>query len=177
MSARCIGMDEINIENEVSALYLWYVCANCTKAIELAKDSPSKIKKFNNLVVKFLEDEIIQKKPNGPQNVPQDSCVGISQLDMMPHISIRDPVFLTNTKGRPKNANRIKSSLELAKKKRTCSHCKGLGHYATGCPSRKVFFFKLYDFCNLMLIFYFSFWYRQRRLYKRNNEAIFLKLF
>nr|KAJ0223054.1 hypothetical protein LSAT_V11C200075580 [Lactuca sativa] len=80
VSARCIGMDEINIENEVSALYLWYVCANCTKAIELAKDSPSKIKKFKILVVKFLEDEIIQKKPNGPENASQDSCTGISQV-------------------------------------------------------------------------------------------------
>nr|KAJ0198302.1 hypothetical protein LSAT_V11C700351870 [Lactuca sativa] len=137
LGSHSVGMHEINTEKEVSALTLWYVHANCNKAIEHAKDSPSKIKKFNNLVIKFLEDEIIQKKPNGPQNVPQDSCVGISQLDMMPHISIRDPVFLTNTKGRPKNANRIKSSLELAKKKRTCSHCKGLGHYATGCSSRK----------------------------------------
>lgn len=55
----------------------------------------------------------------------------------MPKFSIQDPVVLTNTKGRPKNATTIKCSLETAKKKRTCSHCKGLGHYATGCPTKR----------------------------------------
>ncbi|KAL7589965.1 hypothetical protein Lser_V15G37917 [Lactuca serriola] len=39
-------------------------------------------------------------------------------------------------KGRPKLASRIKSSLETPKK-RTCSYCQRLGHYATSCSKRK----------------------------------------
>ena len=35
-----IGIEETNCENEVSALALWYVQANCTKAIEQARDEP-----------------------------------------------------------------------------------------------------------------------------------------
>nr|KAJ0223617.1 hypothetical protein LSAT_V11C200053580 [Lactuca sativa] len=34
---------------------------------------------------------------------------------MTPQISVRDPLGPTNTKGRPKNASRIKSSLEMPK--------------------------------------------------------------
>ncbi|CAI9283460.1 unnamed protein product [Lactuca saligna] len=123
-----IGLDEMNNEKEVSALTLWYVRANSTKAIELAKNSPSKIRRLNNLLVKFLEDEVIHNKLNALENPSQYFCTGISQVDIMPQLSIRDPLVLTNTKGRPKNASRIKSSLEMAKKKRTCSHCKGFGH-------------------------------------------------
>nr|KAJ0196864.1 hypothetical protein LSAT_V11C700381740 [Lactuca sativa] len=127
VGARSVGLKDMNTETEVSALTLWYVRSNCTKAIEHAKNTPSKIKKFNNLVI----------NPNGPQNASQDSCMRTFQVDMVPQISIRDPIVLTNTKGRPKNASKIKSSLEVEKKKRTCSHCKGLGHYTTSCPSKK----------------------------------------
>ncbi|KAF5803656.1 putative transcription factor interactor and regulator CCHC(Zn) family [Helianthus annuus] len=55
---------------------------------------------------------------------------------MIPQISIRDPLVHTNTKGRPKSASRIKSSLE-APKKRSCSFCKKVGHYINGCPEKK----------------------------------------
>ncbi|CAI9276558.1 unnamed protein product [Lactuca saligna] len=75
VGARSVGLEDMNTETEVSSLTLWYVRSNCTKAIEHAKNSPSKIKKrFNNLVVKFLEEEMIQINPNGPQNASQD-CV------------------------------------------------------------------------------------------------------
>ncbi|KAI3779313.1 hypothetical protein L2E82_08985 [Cichorium intybus] len=137
VGTRGVGLDEMSNDDEVSALTLWYVRANCNKAIEHAKASPTKIKKLNNLVVKCMKDEIIQKKQDAPQNASQDSREGISQVDMIPQVCIRDPTIVTNTKGRPKNASRIKSSLEVVKKKRTCSHCKGLGHYATGCPIKK----------------------------------------
>ncbi|CAI9294924.1 unnamed protein product [Lactuca saligna] len=122
VSTCSIGLDEMNNEKQVSALTLWYVRANSNKAIEHAKTSPSKIRKLNSLLVKFLEDGVIQNKPNAPESPSQSSCAGFTQVDMMPQLSIRDPTILINTKGRPKNETRIKSSLEMAKKKRTCSH-------------------------------------------------------
>ncbi|XP_023765091.1 protein FAR1-RELATED SEQUENCE 12-like [Lactuca sativa] len=138
VDTRSIGLNKMKNEKEVSALTLWYVCANSTKAIEHATNSPSKIRKLNTLLVKFLEDEVIQKNLNAPENPSQHSCAGITQVDTMPQFSIRDPAILTNTKGLPKNATTIKYSLEMVKKKRrTCSHCKGLGHYATGCLMKK----------------------------------------
>ncbi|XP_023739809.1 protein FAR1-RELATED SEQUENCE 7-like [Lactuca sativa] len=132
-----IGLEEINNENGVSALTEWCVRANYNKAIELVRDSSFEIRKLNNFLVKFLEDQLSRKKAKGHPNTSQESCAGISQVDMVPQISIRDPLLPTNTKGRPKNANRIKSSLEMVKKKRTCSHCGGLGHYISGCSIKK----------------------------------------
>ncbi|CAI9275453.1 unnamed protein product [Lactuca saligna] len=135
-----IGLEEMNCENGVSALTLWCVRSNCDKAIEQASDSPAEIEKFNNFVINFLEDQKIRKKPKALENVSQSPYKGISQVDMTPQLSVfvRDPIAPTNTKGRPKNATRIKSSLENVKKKRTCSYCRTPGHYATGCPKRKV---------------------------------------
>ncbi|KAJ9556661.1 hypothetical protein OSB04_011275 [Centaurea solstitialis] len=109
---------------------------NVATSIEEAKDSPAEVKRLNSLFVKFLEDQAVRKKPTEVQNAYEDSSK-ISQVDMMPQISIRDPIVQTKTKGRPKSTSRIKSSLEVVKKKKTCSHCKELGHYITGCPQKK----------------------------------------
>ena len=91
-------------------------------------------------MINFLEDQKIRKNPKALENVSQSPYKGISQVDMTPQLSVfvRDPIAPTNTKGCPKNATRIKSSLENVKKKRTCSYCQTPGHYATGCPKRKV---------------------------------------
>nr|KAJ0191387.1 hypothetical protein LSAT_V11C800445480 [Lactuca sativa] len=59
-----------------------------------------------------------------------------AKADMMPQLSIRDPLGPVTTKGHPKLASRIKSSLE-APKKRKCSYCQGLGHYGTSCSKIK----------------------------------------
>ncbi|KAJ9550561.1 hypothetical protein OSB04_014606 [Centaurea solstitialis] len=133
---KCIGLEEMSGESGVSALNLWCVHVNCTKAIEEAKDSPAEIKRLNSLLVKFLEEQSMRKKPTELQNAYEDSSM-ICQVDMMPQISIRDPIVQTKTKGRPKSASRIKSSIEVVKKKKTCSYCKELGHYITGCPKKK----------------------------------------
>nr|GEW68209.1 hypothetical protein [Tanacetum cinerariifolium] len=49
------------------------------KVVEQAKDSLCEIKKFNNLVVKFLEEQFIQKKSKENVNASQDPYVGSSQ--------------------------------------------------------------------------------------------------
>ncbi|KAI3514158.1 hypothetical protein L1887_12477 [Cichorium endivia] len=133
-----IRLEENNSENGVSALTLWCIRSNCNKAIEQASDSPSEIEKLNNFVIKFLEDQMIRRKSKSFENASQDPREGISQVNMTPQFSVRDPLAPTNTKGRPRNASRIKSSLENIKKKRTCSYCQRPGHYTTGCPKRKV---------------------------------------
>ncbi|KAJ9552192.1 hypothetical protein OSB04_016237 [Centaurea solstitialis] len=130
-------LEEMDGESEVSALNLWCVHVNCTKAIEQAKDSPDEINKVNALLVKFLAEQMDRKKEMVVENPHEDASSRTSQVDMMPQISIRDPVVHTKTNGRPKNATRIKSSLEV-KKKKTCSYCKGFGHYINGCPKKKV---------------------------------------
>ncbi|XP_021980604.1 protein FAR1-RELATED SEQUENCE 5-like [Helianthus annuus] len=131
-----IGLGNIHGENEVSALTLWCVQSNFRKAIEHARDSPFEIKKLNTILMKFLDEQSNRTKSKQVEITSQDSNVGSSQVNMMPQISIRDPLVHTNTKGRPKNATRIKSSLE-APKKRTCSYCQEKGHNITGCSKKK----------------------------------------
>ncbi|CAI9297857.1 unnamed protein product [Lactuca saligna] len=131
-----IGLGDMNTENEVSTFTLWCVRSNFNKLIEQARDSPSEIQKLNTLLISLLKDQVVRKKSISFENASQGSCMGISQVDMMPQLSIRDPLGPTTTKGRPKVASRKKSPLE-APKKRTCSYCQGLGHYASSCSKRK----------------------------------------
>ncbi|XP_052627778.1 protein FAR1-RELATED SEQUENCE 5-like [Lactuca sativa] len=79
-----IGLEEINNENEVSFYTLWCVRSNFTKVINQARDSPSDIQKLNNLLISILDDQATRKKPIAFENASQGSCVGISQVDMMP---------------------------------------------------------------------------------------------
>lgn len=144
-----VGNDSIEIkeinESKVSALTLWCVHSNSTKAIEQAKDCPSEITRLNTMLVKFLEDQMSRKKAKEPVNVFEDNSAGVSQVDMMPQIYIRDPVVVPRRKGRPKIATRIKPPIEPPeKKKKTCSYCHGLGHNIMGCPKKKVFLVKIY---------------------------------
>nr|KAJ0204889.1 hypothetical protein LSAT_V11C500273180 [Lactuca sativa] len=136
LGSASIELGEINNENGVSAYTLFCVRSNFTKLIEQARDSPSKIQKLNTILISLLDEQANQKKYTSLENASQSSCMGVPQVDMMPQLSIRDPLGPTTTKGRPKLASRIKSSLE-APKKRTCSYCQGLGHYATSCSKRK----------------------------------------
>ncbi|KAJ0679329.1 putative transcription factor FAR family [Helianthus annuus] len=131
-----IGLEDIQSENEVSALSLWCVQSTFRKAVEQARDSPCEIKKLNTILLKFLEEQSIRTKPKHSETNQQDSNAGSSQVNLMPQISIRDPVVHTNTKVRPRSATRIKSSLE-APKKRNCSYCKKPGHYISGCQKKK----------------------------------------
>ncbi|CAI9300285.1 unnamed protein product [Lactuca saligna] len=131
-----IRLGDMNTENEVSTFTLWCVRSNFNKLIEQARDSPSEIQKLNTLLISLLEDQVVRKKSISFENASQGSCMGISQVDMMPQLFIRDPLGPTTTKGRPKVASRIKSPLE-APKRRTCSYCQGLGHYASSCSKRK----------------------------------------
>ncbi|KAL4574370.1 hypothetical protein LXL04_021199 [Taraxacum kok-saghyz] len=112
-----IGLQEIDNENGVSAFTLWCVRSNFTKVIEQSRDSPLEVQKLNTLLIGLLDDQAIRKKNNVFENVSQGSCVGISQVDMMPQLSVRDPIGPTKTKGRPKVASRLKSFLEVPKKK------------------------------------------------------------
>ncbi|XP_023766136.2 protein FAR1-RELATED SEQUENCE 5-like [Lactuca sativa] len=131
-----IGLGEINNENGVSAYTLFCVRSNFTKLIEQSRNSPSEIQKLNSMLINLLDDQANRKKSVSSENASQSFCMGVSQVDMMPQLSVRDPLGPTTSKGRPKLASRIKSSLE-APKKRTCSYCQGLGRYATSCSKRK----------------------------------------
>ncbi|KAK2986172.1 hypothetical protein RJ640_006207, partial [Escallonia rubra] len=140
-------MDEISrysTEKGVSLLTLWSVRAKFTKAIENAKNSPSEICEIDSWLSSFLEKQAYRKNEEnliGSKMVSQvGSSTCTSQVENMNQISIRDPTAPVKTKGRPKVATRLKSSIELAKeekKQRTCAYCHGKGHYRTGCAKRK----------------------------------------
>nr|GEV43492.1 protein FAR1-related sequence 5-like [Tanacetum cinerariifolium] len=133
-----IRIEETSCENGVSALALWYFQANWTKAIEQARDAPSEVKRLDNFLVEFLEDQMIRKKPTELENAYKDTSVGTSQVDMTPQISVRDPVVLTKIKGRPREATRVKHPLEVKQKKTvTCSFCREPGHNINGCKKKK----------------------------------------
>nr|GEX71012.1 hypothetical protein [Tanacetum cinerariifolium] len=83
-----IRIEETNCENGVGALTLWYVQANWTNVIEQKRDALSEIKRLNNFLVKFLEDQMIRKKPTEAANADKDTRVGTSQVDTMPQISV-----------------------------------------------------------------------------------------
>ncbi|KAF5824312.1 putative transcription factor FAR family [Helianthus annuus] len=57
-----IGIEDMNSENEVSALTLWCVQSNFRKATEQARDSPSEIKKLNTILLRFSEEQNIFEK-------------------------------------------------------------------------------------------------------------------
>ncbi|KAL4574102.1 hypothetical protein LXL04_020926 [Taraxacum kok-saghyz] len=85
---RSIGLGEMNNENGVSAFTIWCVRSNFTKLIEQARDSPSEIQKINTLLLSLLNDQAIRKQPVAVQNASQVSSTVISQVDMMPQISV-----------------------------------------------------------------------------------------
>ncbi|KAK2975912.1 hypothetical protein RJ640_000396 [Escallonia rubra] len=140
-------MDEISrysTEKGVSLLTLWSVRTKFTKAIENAKNSPSEICEVDSWLSSFLEKQASGKNEDnliGSKMVSQvGSSTCTSQVENMNQISIRDPTAPFKTKGRPKVATRLKSSIELAKeekKQRTCAYCHEKGHYRTGCAKRK----------------------------------------
>nr|GEW44586.1 protein FAR1-related sequence 5-like [Tanacetum cinerariifolium] len=133
-----IAIKEINNESRVSALTLWCVHSNSTKAIEQANDRPSEITRLNTILVKFLKHQMSQKRGKKAQNVFEDNSIEVSQVDMIPQIYIRDPVVVAKTKGRPKIATRIKPYIELqGNKKKSCSHYHELGHNITGCLKKR----------------------------------------
>ncbi|KAK2995484.1 hypothetical protein RJ640_016840, partial [Escallonia rubra] len=140
-------MDEISrysAEKGVSLLTLWSVRAKFSRAIENARNSPSEICEVDSWLSSFLEKQDARKNEEnfigGKMGNQVDSSIGISQVESMNQISIRDPTAPVKTKGRPKVATRLKSSVELAKeekKQRNCAYCHGKGHYPTGCAKQK----------------------------------------
>ncbi|KAK2976484.1 hypothetical protein RJ640_002934 [Escallonia rubra] len=140
-------MDEIgghSTEKRVSLLTLWFVRAKFSKAIDNGRNCPSEIHEIDAWLSSFLEKQVARnnvEKLVGDKMVSQvGSSTCVSQMESMHQISIRDPVAPVKTKGRPKVATRLKSSIELAKeekKQRTCAYCHGKGHYRTGCAKRK----------------------------------------
>ncbi|KAK2972602.1 hypothetical protein RJ640_007071 [Escallonia rubra] len=144
---RMYEISRYSTEKGVSLLTLWSVRAKFLKPIENARNSPSDICEVDSWLSSFLEKQTARKNEDNLIGGKMVSQVGsntcISQVKTMNQISIRDPTAPVKTKGRPKVANRLKSSIELAKeekKQRTCAYCHGKDHYQTGCAKRMVSF-------------------------------------
>ncbi|CAI9286921.1 unnamed protein product [Lactuca saligna] len=87
------------------------------KAVESrrAAEEDEDFKTMNSRPVLFSVHPIEAKAANRKnsmslENVSPSSCMGVSQVDMVPQLSIRDPLAPVTTKGHPKLASRIKSS-------------------------------------------------------------------
>nr|XP_043616310.1 protein FAR1-RELATED SEQUENCE 5-like [Erigeron canadensis] len=71
--AGSVSIKDPNSENEVSALTLWCVHNNYTKAVDQARDSPNEINRLNAFFLKFLEEQMKRKKPTMLENKNKDS--------------------------------------------------------------------------------------------------------
>ncbi|XP_061373973.1 protein FAR1-RELATED SEQUENCE 5-like [Gastrolobium bilobum] len=112
--------DETNT-NEISALSLWSIQLKCTMAISEARDSIFEIRRFDAMVAEFLQQHLERKRKRGEDELNAQTIPQALLID-----DVRDPTQPVKTKGRPRIASRIKSSMELsAKQQKTCSYCQG----------------------------------------------------
>nr|XP_043615944.1 protein FAR1-RELATED SEQUENCE 5-like [Erigeron canadensis] len=68
-----VSIEDPNSENEVSALTLWCVHNNYTKAVDQTRDSLNEINRLNAFFLKFLEEQMKRKKPTMLENKNKDS--------------------------------------------------------------------------------------------------------
>ncbi|GKD41911.1 hypothetical protein Tco_1266556 [Tanacetum coccineum] len=115
-----------DVNNEVSLLSLWPLRAKFTRLLEDGRDSIIEIKKLDDTLSGFLEEQTKRKKARVKLNTNTSSCIPpVTQVDMAQHVS--DLTVLVTTKGRPKAVIRVKPGMEMAmgpKQKRTCGYCK-----------------------------------------------------
>ncbi|GKC76553.1 FAR1-related sequence 5-like protein, partial [Tanacetum coccineum] len=129
---------EQNDETDVSSL-AWCVQANFKRAVEESRDSHDELRKLNQLLVNFLEEQVERKNAeqleasslvsssvgtSEADNKQLGSLIVTSQTQSMPQIGVQRAEKPKTT--RPKNGER--------KKQRVCSYCKEEGHNRTGCP-------------------------------------------
>ncbi|XP_061355857.1 protein FAR1-RELATED SEQUENCE 5-like [Gastrolobium bilobum] len=127
--------DETNT-NEISALSLWSIQLKCTMAISEARDSIFEIIRFDAMVAEFLQQQLEIKRKRGEDELNAQTIPQALLID-----DVRDPTQPIKTKGRPRIASRIKSSMELStKQQKTCSYCQGKGHNKSGCQMQKDIF-------------------------------------
>ncbi|XP_020253917.1 protein FAR1-RELATED SEQUENCE 5-like [Asparagus officinalis] len=138
------GVEKINL------LKTWALKAKTNNALELAFESDKRMHELDSLLTSFIErveEEVrgCQAIDAGSSHIPDSDIPQIPTSDTIQHIpqiTVRDPEKQARTKGRPRNATRIKSTLEQAqekkeRQKRTCSRCGQLGHYRTSCTVNK----------------------------------------
>ncbi|KAL4577764.1 hypothetical protein LXL04_013877 [Taraxacum kok-saghyz] len=120
---RKVKVDESKVET-ISSL-LWSVKTNFNMAIEEARGSNHEMRKLNNILVSFLEEQVERKKAN---------MIGSLVSEVVEEDSSKELV---------KTSEHVKCDMKGEKKKqRVCSYCKEVGHNRTGCPKRKVNTFK-----------------------------------
>ncbi|XP_061359450.1 protein FAR1-RELATED SEQUENCE 5-like [Gastrolobium bilobum] len=125
--------------SEVSELSLLSTQSKCNLAISEAKDCFHEIRRFDAIVDEFIQQQLERKRKRIDEEtlsstVPSQSGFIPSQVSLN---YVRDPTQAVKTKGRPKVASRIKSSIELAaKQQKTCSYCREKGHNKTSCKKQ-----------------------------------------
>ncbi|XP_020259442.1 uncharacterized protein LOC109835870 [Asparagus officinalis] len=156
INARHVGFGVVrncitNSKDQLSIIKHWALRSRCNKALEDTLTSSTLHDKFSAFLDSFFEEvenSKIEKEHNdngnesNASNKMPTSSIPIS-IEEATQITIRDPDKPVATKGRPTQATRIKSGMEIAqeksiKKQRFCGFCKGKGHYITSCPLAKM---------------------------------------
>ena len=142
-----------NSEDQLSIIKHWALRSRCNKALEDTLTSSTLHDKFSAFLDSFFEEvenSKIEKEHNdngnesNASNKMPTSSIPIF-IEEATQITIRDSDKPIATKGRPAQATRIKTGMEIAqemsiKKQRFCGFCKGKGHYITSCPLAKVLY-------------------------------------
>ncbi|XP_020277330.1 uncharacterized protein LOC109851549 [Asparagus officinalis] len=125
---------------EINLLKSWALRAKFNNVLELAFDSKEKMQKLDDVLTNFIEslEEEVGETQDQMVDIPHVFAPISHTMEHIPQITVRDPDRPARTKGRPRNATRIQSSLEQTqekkeRKKRICSRCGELGHYRTSC--------------------------------------------
>ena len=130
-----VGFQGKTTTNEVSAFSPKSIYFKLNMAFSEARDSISKLRRLNVFAVEFIQQQIERKR----KITKDEQSSQPIHSPITPIHDVHDPTHPIKTKGRPKGASRIKSSLELsAKPQKTCRYCRGKGHNKTSCQKQKV---------------------------------------
>ncbi|KAK8954280.1 Protein FAR1-RELATED SEQUENCE 5 [Platanthera zijinensis] len=125
------SLDNFNVQL-VTPIMKWDLSNLCHKLVEKASRSEKSFREVYNLICSKL-DELSLTVDTTTNNLREQEPITVDIT------TIRDPIQV-RTKGRPKIATRMHSSIEISQnnlKKRTCGACGNKGHYSTTCPKNK----------------------------------------
>lgn len=123
--------------SSTTPLEQWNLRAKLAKVYEDGKDDPNDMATLEEFCDQFSTNVSLRR--TGHTGTPPFGTppVGDGNFGQF----VRDPVGPVKTKGRPKNATRIKSGVETSnenRRKRSCGYCGEVGHISTGCAKRRL---------------------------------------
>ncbi|XP_077251819.1 protein FAR1-RELATED SEQUENCE 2-like [Tasmannia lanceolata] len=130
------GMSTAEEDNdEITPLHKWFLISKYQRYLDDYQCPKSLFKKMDETLNGWIADGEWNKKEKQNALLTSGSQVYSNIVMETPEISIHDPQ-LVKTKGRPRNATRFKSPIEVSQaesKRRRCKKCGQLGHNMRTC--------------------------------------------